>query len=162
MSGVTALRFLLPLLAMIAMTGWGYADNSRGSGLQSAGQVIKIDPNNDSCTPASARLQSCARACEINPLGCAQDLLRHVESNGFISRRQLYPSTIEQKPNIQTPMHGLFVPVWNNPQLNEAIDRAVKHPFAPVRMPDWSISVKLNNNPGTPSNPDPTNSIGQP
>ena len=32
MSGVTALRLLLPVLAMMAMTGGGYADNARGSG----------------------------------------------------------------------------------------------------------------------------------
>ena len=67
------------------------------------------------------------------------------------------PSVVGQKPNIQTPMHGLFVPVWNNPQLNEAIKRAIKNPFAPIRMPYWSISVKLNNSPGTPNNIDPTN-----
>jgi hypothetical protein len=122
----------------------------------SDGLVINIDPRDDSCTPAGRKYPSCAKACEINPLGCAKDILKHVESDAFIRRRQLNPSVSGQKPNIQTPMHGLFVPVWNNPQLNEAIKRAVKNPFAPVRMPNWSISVKLNNNPGTPNNIDPT------
>jgi hypothetical protein len=159
MPGTTAFRLLLPLLVLATTaTGTrGYADNSSGGSLRPAGQVINIDPKNDSCTPAVSKFHSCAQACENNRLGCANDILRHVEGNGFISRRQLYPSAIEQKPNIQTPMHGLFVPVWNNPQLNEAINRALTHPLATVRMPDWSISAKLNNNPGTPSNPDPTN-----
>jgi hypothetical protein len=135
----------------------GYADNSSSSALETILHVINIDPNNDSCTPAASKFHSCAQACENNPLGCANDLLKHVEGNGFISRRQLYPSAIEQKPNIQTPMHGLFVPTWNNPQLNAAIERAIAHPLAPVKMPDWSISAKLNNSPGNKNNPDPTN-----
>jgi len=129
-----------------------------GSGApQPTGQVINIDANDDSCTPVGSWVRNCAQACEINPLGCAKDLLKHVESKGFIKRRQLYPFSIEQKPNIQTPMHGLFVPAWNNPQLNDAINRAIKNPLAPIRMPNWSISAKLNNSPGTLSNPDPTN-----
>jgi hypothetical protein len=149
---------LLPVLLMTisASATSSYAKTPGGAG-QTGGQVINIDPNDDSCTPVGAGVYSCAQACEINPLGCANDLLKHVESPGFIRRRTLYPSSIEHKPNIQTPMHGLFVPVWNNPQLNAAIDRAIKNPLAPIRMPNWSISEKLNNSPGTMSNPDPTN-----
>ena len=147
----------LSLLTLAAIDTGVYAMNSGGGAPPPAAQVINIDPNDDSCTPVGSPFGSCARACEINPLGCANDLLKHVESQGFIKRRQLYPFSTEQKPNIQTPMHGLFVPVWNNPQLNEAINRAIKNPLAPIRMPYWSISVKLNNSPGTASNPDPTN-----
>jgi hypothetical protein len=116
---------------------------------------LKIDPNDDSCTPASSKFQSCAQVCEMNPLGCAHDILKHVESPGFIQRRQLNPGTIELKPIIQNPMHGLFVPVWNNPQLNDAINQAIAHPLDPINMPDWSISAKLNNNPGITTNPKP-------
>jgi hypothetical protein len=154
----TATRpFLSVLLSAIAISIAGaYAASVGSDAAQPVAQVIKIDPYNDSCTPAAAKFHSCAQACEVNPLGCAQDILNHVEGPGFIGRRQLYPTVIEQKPNIQTPMHGLFVPTWNNPQLNAAINRAIAHPLAPVRMPDWSISAKLNNNPGTANNPDPT------
>lgn len=154
-SVVRSLFLSLLLLAVAVIDTGGYARNPGGGVPQPAGQVINIDPNDDSCTPVAAGVGNCARACEINPLGCAKDLLKHVESTGFIKRRQLYPLSIEQKPNIQTPMHGLFVPAWNNPQLNEAINRAIRNPLAPIRMPNWSISEKLNNSPGTPSKPGP-------
>jgi len=116
--------------------------------------VLKIDRNDDSCEPLMDQYATCAEACEQEPLNCASDILLHIESNGFISRRELNPSLTNdgmlidgtlQKPNIQTPMHGLFVPVWNNPQLNVAIENAIKNPFDTFIAPAWSISAKLNN-----------------
>jgi len=142
-------------LAVAALSGSGCSD--RGD---AGSQTIRIDPQDDSCVPVSARFASCAEACGTDPLGCAQALLAHIQGPGFLARRELNPSSIDgvppivQKPNLQTPMHGLFVPIWNNPQLNDAIEAAIASPFAPVAMPPWSISAKLNNNPGTPSNPD--------
>ncbi len=118
--------------------------------------AIIIDANNDSCTSGNPSLySSCAQACELNPYSCAKTIFKHIQSQGFIERRILNPNTIEQKPNIQTPMHGLFVPTWVNPQLHQAIITAVANPFAKVKMPAWSISAKLNNNPGKNENPAP-------
>jgi len=119
-------------------------------------RTIFIDPNDDSCVPLDiSQFTDCAEACESNPLGCANDILNHIQGEGFISRRQLNPSEIEQKPNLQTPMHGLFVPTWNNPQLNEAIVASLRSPFDPFEAPDWSISAKYNNSPGVTFNTDP-------
>jgi hypothetical protein len=144
--------FLMILIALGNISGC----NNNGSkvGIQ---KVINIDPNSDVCTPINIEYLDCAKACEVNPLGCANDLLKHIEGEGFISRRVLNPGTIEQKPNIQSPMHGLFVPVWVNPQLSAAINAAVADPFAPIDMPDWSISAKYNNNPGVTFNTNPRN-----
>lgn len=143
----------LPLLLIFAIVlGAGCNGSSGSSSGAEAGKVLNIKTNDDSCTPVSAKYQSCAQVCEVNPLGCAKDILKHVESPGFISRRQLNPGTTAEKPNIQTPMHGMFVPVWNNPQLNDAINHAIAHPLDPVNMPDWSISAKLNDSPGNPPN----------
>ncbi len=134
----------------------GCSDNEA---LEAPGTIL-IDPDDDSCVPATDRYSSCAEACEIDSLGCAEDLLVHIQSPGFIARRVLNPSSLDgqapivQKPNVQTPMHGLFVPIWNNPQLNASINAAIENPFDPVDMPAWSISAKLNNNPGTANNPD--------
>ncbi len=147
----TSLLLILFVLIVIGSIG-GCNGGSSGDGIQ---KVINIDPDDDSCTPFLPEFQDCAEACETNPLGCANDILKHVESEGFISRRELNPGTIEQKPNIQSPMHGLFVPVWNNPQLNDAINEALENPFAPIEMPDWSISAKYNNNPGVTFNTNP-------
>ncbi len=117
--------------------------------------VLKIDPDDDSCVPLTDQYATCAEACEAEPLNCAADILLHLESEGFISRREINPTIdnqtgaiedgIVQKPNIQTPMHGLFVPVWNNPQLNDAIENALENPFDTFIAPPWSISAKLNN-----------------
>jgi hypothetical protein len=117
--------------------------------------VLKIDPDNDSCVPLTDQYTTCAEACEAEPLNCAADILLHLESEGFISRREINPTIdnqtgeilpgIVQKPNIQSPMHGLFVPVWNNPQLNDAIENALMNPFEKFIAPPWSISAKLNN-----------------
>ena len=149
-------RTFIPIFLLIIAFGiLGGCDNKNnvGDGIK---RVIVIDTKDDSCVPIDPfEFQNCAEACEVNPLGCANDILRHIESDGFISRRELNPGTIEQKPNIQTPAHGLFVPTWNNPQLNEAINAALENPFAPVDMPDWSISAKYNNNPGITFNTDP-------
>ena len=147
---------LVIFLIFIAFGIIGGCNNSNnGNAIK---RVIVINPDDDSCVPLDIlEFQDCAGACEVNPLGCANDILRHIESEGFISRRVLNVNTIEQKPNIQTPMHGLFVPTWNNPQLNDAIIAALANPFAPVDMPDWSISAKYNNNPGVTFNTDPTN-----
>jgi len=143
-------------LIIIAFGVIGGCNNSNN--VDAIKRAIVIDPDDDSCVPFhSLKFQDCAEACEVNPLGCANDILKHIESDGFISRRVLNPGTIEQKPNIQSPMHGLFVPVWVNPQLNAAINAAVANPFAPIEMPDWSISAKYDNNPGITFNPDPTN-----
>jgi len=126
--------------------------------------VLKIDPDDDSCVPLTDQYATCAEACEAEPLNCAADILLHIESNGFISRRELNPTIdnetgeilpgIEQKPNIQSPMHGLFVPVWNNPQLNDAIETALMNPFDTFVAPPWSISAKLNSA-VTPENSNP-------
>jgi len=148
------------LLALVALVGPGCSDDDSDGNGNTA--TVLIDPNDDSCRPASNRFSSCAEACEVDPLGCAEDLLAHIQSDGFLARRELNPTRldgstpVEQKPNVQTPMHGLFVPTWNNPQLNDAIEAAIANPFQPVKMPAWSISAKLNNNPGTPNNSDPT------
>jgi len=118
---------------------------------------ISINLSDDSCTPLLSDYSTCGEACEDNPLACAHEILSHIQTVNFISRRVLYPETTEQKPNIQTPMHGLFVPTWNNQILNDAINAAIADPFAAVDMPDWSISAKLNDNPGTPGNDDAEN-----
>ncbi|MCA9809459.1 MAG: hypothetical protein KC473_03905, partial [Candidatus Dadabacteria bacterium] len=152
--GKCKLKIVPFLLLFIAVANIGGCDNNSDS--NAIRKVINIDPDDDSCTPFNPEFQDCAAACETNPLGCANDILEHVESEGFISRRQLNPGTIEQKPNIQSPMHGLFVPTWNNPQLNNAINNAIQNPFEPIDMPDWSISAKLNNNPGVTDNSDPS------
>ncbi len=117
--------------------------------------VLRIDPDDDSCEPLTDEYATCAEACENEPGNCANDIQLHIESDGFISRRVINP-TIDnmtgeilpgevQKPNIQSPMHGLFVPVWNNPQLNNAIENALMNPFDKFVAPDWSISAKVNN-----------------
>jgi len=135
-----------------------FVGSNNSNNVDAIKRAIVIDPDDDSCVPFhSLKFQDCAEACEVNPLGCANDILKHIESDGFISRRVLNPGTIEQKPNIQSPMHGLFVPVWVNPQLSAAINAAVADPFAPVEMPAWSISAKYDNNPGITFNTDPTN-----
>ncbi len=145
--------FLL-IIAFVAIGGCNNANNN-GDGIK---RVIVIDQEDDSCVPIEpSTFEDCAQACEHNPLGCANDILRHIESDGFLARRELNPGTIEQKPNIQTPMHGLFAPVWNNPQLNTGINQALANPFDPVDMPHWSISAKYNNNPGITFNTDPKN-----
>ncbi|MCK5709239.1 MAG: hypothetical protein KAI07_01760, partial [Deltaproteobacteria bacterium] len=138
----------IPLFLLIIAVGIIGGCNSSNN-LSAIKKVIIINPDNDACVPIDTlKFQGCAEACEANPLGCANDILRHIESEGFISRRVLNPGTIEQKPNVASPMHGLFVPVWVNPQLSAAINAAVANPFAPVEMPAWSISAKYDNNPG--------------
>jgi len=144
---------VFPLLLILSFAVIGGCDNDNGA--DTIVRTIIIDPDDDSCIPASSEFRDCAEACEVNALGCAMDILEHIQSDAFISRRQLYPGiTAEQKPNIQTPMHGLFVPTWNNLQLNVAINAALENPFAEINMPPWSISVKLNNNPGVTDNSD--------
>jgi hypothetical protein len=141
---------LVLAVALVTNAGCNSSSNSN-TNANGTGQVLKIDPNDDSCKPVRSKFQACAQVCEVNPLRCAKDILKHVESPGFIRRRQLNPGTIEEKPNIQAPMHGMFVPVWNNPQLNDAINQEIAHPLDPIVMPDWSISAKLNNSPGVTS-----------
>ena len=81
---------LLTLLLISSVTDTRvYAMNSGGGAPPPAAQVINIDPKDDSCTPVGRQFPSCARACEIDSLGCAKDLLKHVESDAFIRRRQL-------------------------------------------------------------------------
>ena len=139
---------LCAFLAMISLGTIGGCDNNNNIG-DEIKRVIVINPDNDSCEPVDfEQFTSCAQACEHNPLGCANDILRHIGSDGFLSRRELNPGTTQQKPNIQSPMHGLFATIWNNPQLNTGINQALANPFEPVDMPDWSISAKYNFNPG--------------
>lgn len=155
--------FLVPA-SFTLLTGCGNSSNQNAV-VSAAGLVVNIDPQDDSCLPANDDYSSCGQACEQEPMNCATDILRHIESEGFISRRVLNPGLsdmgevvpgAEQKPNIQSPMHGLFVPIWNNPQLNEAIIAELKKPdpAMPFTAPDWSISAKLNNA-DQPSNTDP-------
>ena len=136
-----------------------------GNNLEPTFLVIAIDPTDDSCIPGEP-YGSCAEACEQEPLNCAADILNHIEGEGFISRRVLNPNMTdageviagtEQKPNIQSPMHGLFVPIWNNPQLNDAIIAELQKPMpsVPFVAPDWSISAKLNNADGPVPPDDP-------
>ena len=138
------LTLLVPLLFIVS------CDNKNRNPV-----VLRIDPDNDSCEPLTDQYATCAEACEQEPLNCASDILLHIESNGFISRRVINPTIdnqtgeilegLVQKPNIQSPMHGFFVPVWNNPQLNDAIENALENPFDTFVAPPWSISAKLNN-----------------
>lgn len=152
---------IFPLVMMFALAftiGCNNNESTDKNGIPGEnGSTIVINPDDDSCAPASSEFEDCAEACEVNTLGCATDILAHIQSDTFISRRVLYPGTTEKKVNIQTPMHGLFVPTWNNPQLNDAINTAIENPFAEIEMPPWSISAKLNDNPGTPGNDDPEN-----
>lgn len=150
-------RLSLPILVVIIAFGVIGGCNTHNNNENTIKRTIFIDPDDDSCVPLDiASFTTCAEACEFNALGCANDILNHIQGQGFLSRRQLNPSEIEQKPNLQTPMHGLFVPTWNNPQLNEAILAALDSPFDPFEAPDWSISAKYNNSPGVTFNTDPT------
>jgi hypothetical protein len=145
LSGVIAAVSLLTLLAVCL------AEQKGTSSLP-----IIIDPDNDSCTSSNTAAHAdCASACKQNAIGCATAILNHIRSDDFTNRRVLNPGTIKRKPNIQTPMHGLFVPTWVNTKLEDAIKQAVKAPFEEVDMPDWSISAKLNHNP----HPDPGSDV---
>ena len=75
-------------LIIIAFGVIGGCNNSNN--VDAIKRVIVIDPDDDSCVPVdSLKFQDCAEDCEVNSLGCANDILRHIESGGFISRRVL-------------------------------------------------------------------------
>ena len=63
-------------LLLIAIATIGGCDNN--SDINAILKVIVIDPDDDSCTPFDSEFQNCAQACETNPLGCANDILKHV------------------------------------------------------------------------------------
>tara|TARA_R110002124_G_scaffold26616_1_gene95766 strand:+ start:710 stop:3130 length:2421 start_codon:yes stop_codon:yes gene_type:complete len=147
-------NFFLLFCTSLVLASCSSSDNNNPD--QYVPLVISIDPDDDSCLPADTRYTSCADACELEPMNCAADILLHVESEGFVARRALNPGLsnsgevtdgVEQKPNLQSPMHGLFVPIWNNPRLNNAIiaELGKTLPEMPFVAPDWSISAKLNN-----------------
>lgn len=110
--------------------------------------TIVINPNDDSCTPADAGLESCAQACELDPAGCTEDLRSHINSTAFLDRAQLYPDTSDDDPNPTTPMHGLFNTILVNGIAHDALAAGINDPFAPLDLPPWSIVAKFNNNPG--------------
>ena len=112
--------------------------------------TIVIDQQNDSCVPVSSTFPTCAEACEAEPKGCAEDILAHVNGPAFVQRRVLQPALEPGtrikaiKPNIQTPMHGLFVTIFVNDIADHAIRNAIDNPFEPTEMPPWSFVVKYN------------------
>lgn len=131
---------LIGVLALVAMTASPSAVSA----------TIVIDETDDSCVPADPNVASCAAACEADPLGCATDIQEHLQSQDFIDRRQLYPTTQDPDPNPTTPMHGLFNTMYVNEQAKDAIDAGIANPFDPIELPAWSIVTKVNGNP----NPD--------
>ncbi|MGB5830489.1 MAG: hypothetical protein WBG92_00655 [Thiohalocapsa sp.] len=115
--------------------------------------TIIINPDDDSCVPASTDYDSCASACEADSLGCAEDIHAHIIGPNFKARRVLYPTTEARQPNPITPMHGLFNTIYVNQQANDAIEDVITNPFEPVDLPPWSIVAKENENskPGDPN-----------
>lgn len=110
--------------------------------------TIAIDAQNDSCVPVSPAFSSCAEACEADARGCALDLRAHVNSDAFLQRRTLHPETSANKPNIQTPMHGLFVTIYVNAQADQSVKTALANPQAAPDFAPWSIVAKYNDSPG--------------
>jgi hypothetical protein len=84
--------------------------------------VITIDPENDSCVPATTEYETCAQACVADSLGCAMDIQAHITGPDFMARRELYPTTAAKDPNPITAMHGLFNTIYVNAQAKSAIE----------------------------------------
>jgi hypothetical protein len=101
--------FLILAIAVFSMEG---CNGDSGSQPAASTAVLNISPTDDNCTPVNHGFSSCAQVCEINPLGCANDILQHVESPGFRSTDSIPSATAlpRFRSESSTPFSEGFLP----------------------------------------------------